>query len=223
MHPCPAASKGPPRTQSSAWPAGAGRRAASLEAARGSLAKRERVSSRALSRVLASVMQTKRRTLASDEQQASGGPPSDAAPLLLSRNAATTRGLLLPLLPLGSESGPRQPPDRPDPRSFWTPPHDPDGSDTWVPRLSAFTVISTEQIPRRVFELMVPGLRWHLRGNAYAYFMPERYPPLVGGQRRALAPLVVRCGRPARGYRRSVLRCGNRSSSTRRPRQRRVA
>ena len=44
-----------------------------------------------------------------------------------------------------------------------------------------FTVIFTKQIPRGVFELMVPGLRWHLRGNAYAYFMTERYPPLVWG------------------------------------------
>ena len=44
-----------------------------------------------------------------------------------------------------------------------------------------FTVIFTKQIPRGVFELMVPGLRWNLRGNAYAYFMTERYPPLVWG------------------------------------------
>ena len=44
-----------------------------------------------------------------------------------------------------------------------------------------FTVIFTKQIPRGIFELMVPGLRWHLRGNAYAYFMTERYPPLVWG------------------------------------------
>ena len=29
-----------------------------------------------------------------------------------------------------------------------------------------FTVIFTKQIPRGVFELMVPGLRWNLRGNA---------------------------------------------------------
>ena len=44
-----------------------------------------------------------------------------------------------------------------------------------------FTVIFTKQIPRGVFELMVPGLRWNLRGNAYAYFATERYPPLVWG------------------------------------------
>ena len=31
-----------------------------------------------------------------------------------------------------------------------------------------FTVLFTKQIPRGVFELMVPGLRWNLRGNAYA-------------------------------------------------------
>lgn len=44
-----------------------------------------------------------------------------------------------------------------------------------------FTVLFTKQIPRGVFELMVPGLRWNLRGNAYAYFMTERYPPFVWG------------------------------------------
>jgi hypothetical protein len=44
-----------------------------------------------------------------------------------------------------------------------------------------FTVLFTKQIPRGVFELMVPGLRWNLRGNAYAYFTTERYPPFVWG------------------------------------------
>ena len=44
-----------------------------------------------------------------------------------------------------------------------------------------FTVLFTKQIPRDVFVLMVPGLRWNLRGNAYAYFMTERYPPFVWG------------------------------------------
>jgi hypothetical protein len=37
-----------------------------------------------------------------------------------------------------------------------------------LPIVAFFTVIFTEQIPRRVVELMMPGLRWHLRGNAYA-------------------------------------------------------
>ena len=32
-----------------------------------------------------------------------------------------------------------------------------------------------------MFELMVPGLRWNLRGNAYAYFMTDRYPPFTFG------------------------------------------
>jgi hypothetical protein len=44
-----------------------------------------------------------------------------------------------------------------------------------------FTVLFTRQIPRGLFELMVPGLRWTLRGNAYAYFLTERYPPFMWG------------------------------------------
>jgi Domain of unknown function (DUF4389) len=44
-----------------------------------------------------------------------------------------------------------------------------------------FTVLFTKQIPRGLFELMVPGLRWNLRGNAYASFMTDRYPPWLWG------------------------------------------
>jgi hypothetical protein len=44
-----------------------------------------------------------------------------------------------------------------------------------------FTVLFTRRIPREVFELMVPGLRWNLRGNVYACFMTERYPPFIWG------------------------------------------
>jgi Domain of unknown function (DUF4389) len=44
-----------------------------------------------------------------------------------------------------------------------------------------FCVLFTKQIPRGVFELMVPGLRWNLRGNAYAHFLTERYPPFIWG------------------------------------------
>jgi Domain of unknown function (DUF4389) len=44
-----------------------------------------------------------------------------------------------------------------------------------------FTVLFTKRIPRELFELMVPGLRWNLRGNVYAYFGTERYPPFVWG------------------------------------------
>ena len=44
-----------------------------------------------------------------------------------------------------------------------------------------FTILFTKQVPRGVFELMMPGLRWNLRGNAYAYFMTDRYPPFVWG------------------------------------------
>ena len=44
-----------------------------------------------------------------------------------------------------------------------------------------FTVLFTKQIPRGVFEIMMPGLRWNLRGSAYAYFVTDRYPPFVWG------------------------------------------
>jgi hypothetical protein len=44
-----------------------------------------------------------------------------------------------------------------------------------------FTVLFTKRIPRGVFELMVPGMRWVLRGDAYAYFMTDRYPPFIWG------------------------------------------
>jgi Domain of unknown function (DUF4389) len=44
-----------------------------------------------------------------------------------------------------------------------------------------FTVLFTKQIPRDLFELMVPGFRWNVRGNAYAYFMTDRYPPFAWG------------------------------------------
>jgi hypothetical protein len=44
-----------------------------------------------------------------------------------------------------------------------------------------FTILFTKRIPREMFELMVPGLRWNLRGNAYAYFMTDRYPPFTFG------------------------------------------
>ena len=61
-----------------------------------------------------------------------------------------------------------------------------------------FTVIFTKQIPRGVFELMVPGLRWNLRGNAYAYFMTERYPRWSwGGGGRSSAGRPLRASRVA--------------------------
>jgi hypothetical protein len=44
-----------------------------------------------------------------------------------------------------------------------------------------FTVLITKQIPRGMFELMVPGMRWSLRGNAYSCFMTDRYPPFMWG------------------------------------------
>jgi len=45
--------------------------------------------------------------------------------------------------------------------------------------IAFFTILFTKQIPRGIFDLMVPGLRWNLRGNAYAYFATDRYPPFV--------------------------------------------
>jgi hypothetical protein len=47
--------------------------------------------------------------------------------------------------------------------------------------IAFFTVLFTKQIPRGLFELMMPGLRWNLRGNAYAYFLSDRYPPWEWG------------------------------------------
>jgi hypothetical protein len=44
-----------------------------------------------------------------------------------------------------------------------------------------FTILFTKRIPRGLFELMVPGLRWSVRGNAYFYFLTKRYPPFVWG------------------------------------------
>jgi len=44
-----------------------------------------------------------------------------------------------------------------------------------------FTILFTKKIPREIFELMVPGMRWNVRGGAYAYFMTDRYPPFVWG------------------------------------------
>jgi hypothetical protein len=47
--------------------------------------------------------------------------------------------------------------------------------------IAFFTILFTKQIPRGVFDLMEPGMRWNLRGTAYAYFMTDRYPPFVWG------------------------------------------
>jgi Domain of unknown function (DUF4389) len=47
--------------------------------------------------------------------------------------------------------------------------------------IAFFTVLFTKKIPRGMFELMLPGLRWNLRGNAYAYFLVDRYPPWTWG------------------------------------------
>jgi hypothetical protein len=47
--------------------------------------------------------------------------------------------------------------------------------------VSFFTILFTKQIPRGIFELMVPGLRWSVRGHAYSLFMVDRYPPWLWG------------------------------------------
>jgi hypothetical protein len=47
--------------------------------------------------------------------------------------------------------------------------------------IAFFTVLFTRRIPRDLFELMVPGMRWNLRGNAYTYFVTDRYPPFTWG------------------------------------------
>jgi hypothetical protein len=47
--------------------------------------------------------------------------------------------------------------------------------------LAFFTVLFTKQIPRGIFELMMPGLRWMWRANAYAYFTARQYPPFIWG------------------------------------------
>jgi Domain of unknown function (DUF4389) len=47
--------------------------------------------------------------------------------------------------------------------------------------IAFFTILFTKQIPRGLYELMVPGLRWQLRGGAYGHFMTERYPPWLWG------------------------------------------
>jgi hypothetical protein len=47
--------------------------------------------------------------------------------------------------------------------------------------LAFFTVLFTKRIPRGLFELMVPGFRWYLRGGAYSYFLTDRYPPFIWG------------------------------------------
>jgi hypothetical protein len=56
-----------------------------------------------------------------------------------------------------------------------------------------FTVLFTTQIPRGVFELIVPGLRWNLRGNAYGYFMTDRLSPVrLGIATNTLSPRAQR-------------------------------
>ena len=53
---------------------------------------------------------------------------------------------------------------------------------TYVMTIAAFfTVLFTKRIPREIFDLMTPGLNWQLRGNVYAYWLSDRYPPWIWG------------------------------------------
>jgi hypothetical protein len=47
--------------------------------------------------------------------------------------------------------------------------------------IAFFTVLFTKEIPRGVFELMMPGFRYSVRADAYAYFMATEYPPFIWG------------------------------------------
>jgi hypothetical protein len=47
--------------------------------------------------------------------------------------------------------------------------------------ISFFTILFTKRIPRELYDLMVPGIRWNLRGGVYAFFLSDRYPPWVWG------------------------------------------
>jgi hypothetical protein len=47
--------------------------------------------------------------------------------------------------------------------------------------ISFFCILFTKRIPRDIYDLMVPGIRYYVRGSAYAYFMTERYPPFIWG------------------------------------------
>jgi len=47
--------------------------------------------------------------------------------------------------------------------------------------IAFFTILFTKQIPRGLYELMIPGFRWNVRGSAYGYFLTDRYPPWVWG------------------------------------------
>jgi Domain of unknown function (DUF4389) len=55
----------------------------------------------------------------------------------------------------------------------------------WLTGLMAFvaffTILFTKRIPRDVFEIMLPGLRWTARGHAYSWFATDRYPPFIWG------------------------------------------
>lgn len=39
----------------------------------------------------------------------------------------------------------------------------------------AAVLLFTKKVPREMFDVMMPGLRWSLGGNSYAYFMTDRY------------------------------------------------
>ncbi|HYH59616.1 MAG TPA: DUF4389 domain-containing protein [Thermoleophilaceae bacterium] len=45
--------------------------------------------------------------------------------------------------------------------------------------IAFFAILFTKKFPEALFDFNVVALRWQTRGNAYAYWMTERYPPWV--------------------------------------------
>jgi hypothetical protein len=42
-----------------------------------------------------------------------------------------------------------------------------------------FTILFTKKYPEGMFKIALVGLRWQVRGNAYAYWLTTKYPPFV--------------------------------------------
>jgi hypothetical protein len=46
---------------------------------------------------------------------------------------------------------------------------------------AVFTILFTRRYPEGMFRIVLIGLRWQARGNAYSYWLTTRYPPFVWG------------------------------------------